>query len=665
MTGVAHVAVNVDDNNACTIDGCAIDGSPVHVAVNVDDSNACTTDACDPTNGVSHTSVGVDDNNACTTDSCDRVTGVAHVAVNVDDNNACTTDSCDRVTGVAHVAVNVDDNNACTTDACDPTNGVSHTSIGVDDNNACTTDSCDPTRGVEHPPVDVDDLVACTVDTCDAQTGVAHRPDHLACAVGEFCDGSLGCQSGSESGDVVITELRLTGSASTRFVELRNTTASPIDVDGFLLRGANNAVATIRARAGSGPAVLPPGASAEAVLSVDGPADAALLLVATSGTLAGGPWSLQTSSGAVHDVLPTFAVEAPLDGNLTTTALPFDTAASGARSTQVDVARANAVDNNSLDNWCLSFLSADTRGAPNRACRGAVVVNEVLADFNHVAHGGVDEARQFVELAGPGGALIAGLVVVHEDPAGGFVAGSLQFTMPAGRRMPLDGVLVLADGDVDGGLTEVPNADFVVGAFALSPDAGSVRVVDVTTTLDRIAWGDPPSGGLGTSVAEGGDPVLAIAGPAQSFALARDATSSDTNDNLVDFISDPSPTPGTPNGAVNVDIRDLDPVAGPVAGGTSVSLVVADAAIVASVNLVPAAAAPAITFGGLAATCVVVDVAEDGRGPTRFSCSTPSRSGLVPEAGAVDVVVANPAIVPDSGSTTGGSDNLVGGFLYE
>ncbi|MBL0046315.1 MAG: gliding motility-associated C-terminal domain-containing protein [Flavobacteriales bacterium] len=133
-----HTPVDVDDNDACTIDAC-VNGVAVHTPVDVDDNDACTIDAC--VNGVAvHTPVDVDDNDACTMDAC--VNGVAvHTPVDVDDNDACTIDAC--VNGVAvHTPINVDDNDACTIDAC--VNGVAvHTFQDTDNDGVCdATDIC-------------------------------------------------------------------------------------------------------------------------------------------------------------------------------------------------------------------------------------------------------------------------------------------------------------------------------------------------------------------------------------------------------------------------------------------------------------------------------------------------------------------------------------------
>jgi len=173
-TGVHHVAVNPDDNNVCTTDSCDPATGVHHVAVNPDDHNACTADSCDPVTGVHHAAIPLDDADACTTDSCDPATGVRHVAVNPDDQNACTTDSCDPATGVHHVPLNPDDGDACTRDSCDIVTGVHHVAVSVDDANACTVDTCDPTTGVQHTPVNPDDHNVCTLDACDSATGVSH-----------------------------------------------------------------------------------------------------------------------------------------------------------------------------------------------------------------------------------------------------------------------------------------------------------------------------------------------------------------------------------------------------------------------------------------------------------------------------------------------------------
>jgi hypothetical protein len=161
----------VDDNDACTSDGCNTLTGVMHSPVETDDNNICTQDGCDPITGVYHINVNTDDTNVCTEDGCDPLTGIYHTDVNTDDNNACTADGCDSILGVYHLNLNTDDNNICTEDGCDPSAGVFHNNLITDDTNVCTEDGCDPLTGIYHNEVISDDNNMCTEDACNSLTG--------------------------------------------------------------------------------------------------------------------------------------------------------------------------------------------------------------------------------------------------------------------------------------------------------------------------------------------------------------------------------------------------------------------------------------------------------------------------------------------------------------
>ncbi|MBM4283499.1 MAG: hypothetical protein FJ137_23075, partial [Deltaproteobacteria bacterium] len=104
--------------------------------------------------------------------------------------------------------------------------------------------------------------------------------------------------------------------------------------------------------------------------------DAAFVFV-LSRALPDGGFDLYSARGTLLDGLPTFVrgVADPLQlGQLV-----LDP--TGRRSTQVDVGRLSAIGNDALDAWCLAFGADDSRAASNHACRGAVLINEVLYDF--------------------------------------------------------------------------------------------------------------------------------------------------------------------------------------------------------------------------------------------------------------------------------------------
>ncbi|MFQ5590700.1 MAG: hypothetical protein ACE5HE_06040 [Phycisphaerae bacterium] len=79
--------VHCNDQNACTIDSCNIDGTCSNV-LDFDESVWC----CSPAN---HDLTLIDDGDPCTTDVCDEDTGfVTHTPLDCDDGADCTLDSC-------------------------------------------------------------------------------------------------------------------------------------------------------------------------------------------------------------------------------------------------------------------------------------------------------------------------------------------------------------------------------------------------------------------------------------------------------------------------------------------------------------------------------------------------------------------------------------------
>ena len=203
------------DDDVCNGDEvCAAGACQPGTALNVDDGNNCTSDGCDPITGVQHTPVA--DGTSCADDDVcngDEVCGAGvcqpGTPVNTDDGNNCTSDSCDPVNGVQHTAVadgtscadndvcngnevcaagacqpgtapNVDDGNNCTSDGCDPITGVQHTPVAdgtscADDDvcngdEVCAAGACQPGT-----PIDTDDGNTCTSDSCDPVNGVQTR----------------------------------------------------------------------------------------------------------------------------------------------------------------------------------------------------------------------------------------------------------------------------------------------------------------------------------------------------------------------------------------------------------------------------------------------------------------------------------------------------------
>ena len=633
QTGVSHTPVATDDDNACTVDACDPATGVTHTAVDPDDGNVCTIDACDPQTGVSHTPVATDDSNACTIDACDPATGVTHTAVDPDDNNVCTTDACDPATGVTHTAISVDDNNpctvdscdpalgpqyqpldpsdgnACTADACDPATGVTHTAIDPDDGNICTIDSCDPAVGPQHDPVPVDDGDACTVDACDPASGVTHTAldpsDAFACTVdtcesatgpvhtgqswlcpaGQVCDAGAGCVAAKPSqqeGPLVVTELQLLGSA--KRLEVHNPSAKPVNLRDVWLVNALGEAAAIRApgdvtATSTVDAVLEPGGYV--VVGAQDDLEAQLIWVSAT------PWSLQTPKGGVALLATTGTLMDAVSwqlhsGNPDVSVAASDFAAWTGATSQLAPAQTTPQGNDDPLAWCVTFWADPSQpkkrvfhtwGQPSGSCTD-LVINEVLADPN-----GLDDGKAYIELAGPGGAMLAGVSLfdVEGSTSGGGTLNSLgQLKLPQGWRVPVDGILLVADGQ---GTTKTT----LVGGFSpadvlfdnVDPENNSrdaILLVRDGALLDAVGY---DAGGNDLQVQFGTAPgiagfllveglaALAPTTRAGSFivqhSLSRVPGAEDTDNNAADFRVDPTPTPGAPNDLVAPKISLITP----------------------------------------------------------------------------------------------------------
>jgi MYXO-CTERM domain-containing protein len=259
--------LNCNDNNPCTVDTCdAVRGclnTPVEAgtscdndankcngtakcdgtvckpiaAIDCDDSNICTTDGCTPSTGVcTHTNNTLDcsDNDQCTlVDKCSGGKCVGVGSPNCDDNEACTTDTCVKDKGCVRTPVDdntaCDDGNSCSTnDKCIA--GKCSFVMGKDcnDDNPCTIDACsanvcgpvneangtpcvfdrchvnsecqagDCTQG---DPINCDDGNPCTEDTCDGATGCKHtNKDGGDCSDNDLCTTADKCVGGACKG---------------------------------------------------------------------------------------------------------------------------------------------------------------------------------------------------------------------------------------------------------------------------------------------------------------------------------------------------------------------------------------------------------------------------------------------------------------------------------
>ena len=143
-----------DDGNPCTTDVCnhktGCSYQPLSSGA-CDDNDACTKDdACNKGVCVPGAAIDCDDGDLCTGDGCDLALGCTHTTANCNDGNACTGDACDGNGGCVTTMLNIvcDDGNACTQgEACSAKGCTGGEPVVCNDGQPCTLDSCDPAVG--------------------------------------------------------------------------------------------------------------------------------------------------------------------------------------------------------------------------------------------------------------------------------------------------------------------------------------------------------------------------------------------------------------------------------------------------------------------------------------------------------------------------------------
>lgn len=178
---------------------------------------------------------------------------------------------------------------------------------------------------------------------------------------------------------------------------------------------------------------------------------------------------------------------------------------------------------------CLGILVGTSLGVVSAAAPAAPVISEILYDA-----AGADAGAVFVELFGTPGQSLDGLFLEGVNGSGA-TAGVVYKTTPLGGVVPGDGVFVIGDGS--GGVTSVPNADFVADIdFQNGPDSVVLRSED--TVLDAVGYGIFAAGDVFSGE---GAPAP---DPAAGSSIFRFNPLFDTNDNSVDFGVLEVPTPG-------------------------------------------------------------------------------------------------------------------------
>lgn len=378
--------------------------------------------------------------------------------------------------------------------------------------------------------------------------------------------------SAARPGDLRITEfVAIPPSGGAEWIEIFNATASPIDlstvaivVDSHPELGA----LAILAPGNAGPAppaaiVLAPGSAAYGVPNpaAGGPVPAgAAFVFGAPGALGGdaladGGDALALVQGAtVIDRVDFHRVVV----DPAATPGPADFPLVPGTSTQLDPGALVSRTGTGAAGWCAPLFAGPTPGQANRDC-GALVISEVLLGAETIAGPG-DPRQQFVEIAGPAGASLAGVVVTAADWKGA-VAG--EVSLPAGR-MPMRGLWVVAEGGASGA-TLVAGAS-QVGHLGLVAARGAVQLLRAGAAppvlLDALAYGAVSPGQKdarrGLPLASGA-PVADLAAAAHPLDWCRSDDEATSGDAARDFRYTPAPTPGARNGRRGLAITAMEP----------------------------------------------------------------------------------------------------------
>ena len=207
--------LNCDDGNPCTDNACVPDqGGCVYQANTApcDDGSFCTeNDACDNWT-CKGAAIDCDDLNVCTYDGCNPDTGCTHEnnLEACEDANLCTmSDLCAQgVCQPGQVPEGLcDDGNVCTADTCEPVNGNclnQPTEGACTDHSVCTTEDSCVDGSCQGLPLDCDDNELCTADSCDDETGCVHEPVESECTDNDKCTEDDACLEGKCVGNVVV-----------------------------------------------------------------------------------------------------------------------------------------------------------------------------------------------------------------------------------------------------------------------------------------------------------------------------------------------------------------------------------------------------------------------------------------------------------------------------
>lgn len=175
-------------------------------------------------------------------------------------------------------------------------------------------------------------------------------------------------------------------------------------------------------------------------------------------------------------------------------------------------------------------LTSCLHGCDAGACRApeGLVISELVVNSE-----GFPDTESFVEIHGPAGLAVDGLVLVGVNGDGGNDYASVALSGNLGD----DGLFVVAHPDATGAVADAADMTDRDVDFQNGPDSVQLRFGDVV--LDAVAYGS--FGGDAVSAGEGSP----VAAHAVGQSLHRDEVYTDTDDNATDFRSG-APTPGAP-----------------------------------------------------------------------------------------------------------------------
>ena len=430
------------------------------------------------------------------------------------------------------------------------------------------------------------------VSACQPATGTCQDTSTTTrCQAFETCSAGacVPVTPGSQGGEIIISEFSALGA---EFIELHNPTAASIDVAGYTLRNAAGMMADVRAvNDPNGTAATPVTiAAGGSVYGIPNPAGA---IPGGVGFVYGAPgtsFALADTGDALalYKAAPAGTLQDVVDfrsfvTNPNTPLVAANFVGFAGSSTQLEPTVATAAGNDTAINWCVSFYGSgvrgsritNTAGAANGSCKVAVI-NEALVDPS-----GGDDGKAFIEIAGPGGSVIGGAKLADVEGKGtsaGTYNAMADVTIPAGVRIPADGILLVADGFGTTTNTLVPN--FVAGVDVrintLDPENSGGDALQLfmpgtpNVLLDTVGTdlnGSTTGANLDVNVAtpnglplyEGGTALSIAPGANVAASMMRSPTSTDSNNNRNDFRWDPSPTPGLPNDTVNLTVTAITP----------------------------------------------------------------------------------------------------------